>query len=145
MDLLKGKTAIITGAARGIGKHIALAYAKEGANVAFTDIRMDENMTSLQEELEKIGVKAKGYPSDASNFKETEDTVNQIASDFGKIDILVNNAGITRDTLLMRMDEEAWDLVIKKCRAVKLFRFQGRDYRLYKIGCERSGFQGNPQ
>ena len=113
MDLLKGKTAIITGAARGIGRHIALAYAKEGANVAFTDIKMDDNMKSLQEELEKSGVKAKGYPSDASNYTETEETVKQIAADFGKIDILVNNAGITRDTLLMRMDEETWDLVIK--------------------------------
>lgn len=113
MDLLKGKTAVITGAARGIGRHIAIAYAKEGANIAFTDIRLDDNMISLQDELEKLGVKAKGYPSDASNYAETEDTITQIATDFGTIDILVNNAGITRDTLLMRMDEETWDLVIK--------------------------------
>ncbi len=113
MDLLKGKTAVITGAARGIGRQIALSFGREGANVAFTDLNLDDNMKSLETELESMGVKAKGYASDASNFQQTDDVVNQIVSDFERIDILVNNAGITRDTLLMRMDEETWDMVIK--------------------------------
>ncbi len=113
MDLLKGKTAVITGAARGIGRQIALSFAREGANVAFTDLNLDDNMKSLETELGAMGVKAKGYASDASNFQQTDDVVNQIAGDFERIDILINNAGITRDTLLMRMDEETWDLVIK--------------------------------
>jgi 3-oxoacyl-[acyl-carrier protein] reductase len=113
MSLLKGKTAVITGAARGIGRQIAITFASQGANVAFTDIRLDENMSSLEKELNDMGVKAKGYASDASDYTQTDDVVNQIVKDFERIDILVNNAGITRDTLLMRMDEETWDLVIK--------------------------------
>lgn len=113
MELLKGKTAVITGAARGIGRQIAMTFAAEGADIAFTDIRLDENMVSLEKELLKRGVKAKAYASDASDYKQTDEVVNQITSDFGRIDILVNNAGITRDTLLMRMDEETWDIVIK--------------------------------
>jgi len=113
MGLLTGKNAIVTGAARGIGRQIALGFAKEGANVAFTDLKVDENMQSLEKEINALGVKGKGYASDASQFAQTEEVVNQIAADFGTIDILVNNAGITRDTLLMRMDEETWDLVIK--------------------------------
>ncbi len=113
MDLLKGKTAVITGAARGIGRQIALSFAGEGANVAFTDLSIDDNMKSLESELEALGVRAKGYASDASNYQQTDDVVNRIVADFERIDILVNNAGITRDTLLMRMDEEAWDLVIR--------------------------------
>lgn len=113
MGLLTGKNAIVTGAARGIGRQIALAYAKQGANVAFTDLKADDNMLSLEKELSALGVKAKAYVSDASDYAQTEVVVNQIAADFGTIDILVNNAGITRDTLLMRMDEETWDLVIK--------------------------------
>ena len=113
MDLLKGKTALITGAARGIGRQIALTYAGDGANVAFTDLNLDDNMKSLEAELKALGVEAKGYASDASDFQQTDDVVNQIITDFGRIDILVNNAGITRDTLLMRMDEQTWDMVIK--------------------------------
>jgi len=113
MSLLQGKTAVITGAARGIGRQIALAFAKEGADVAFTDLSMDENMESLEKELTAMGVKAKGYASDASDYEQTDKVVNQIVADFGRIDALVNNAGITRDTLLMRMDEETWDMVIK--------------------------------
>lgn len=113
MELLKGKTAVITGAARGIGRQIAISMAGEGANIAFTDLRMDDNMVSLEKELNGMGVKAKAYASDASDFAQTEETVNAIQADFGSVDILVNNAGITRDTLLMRMDEETWDLVIK--------------------------------
>lgn len=113
MDLLKGKVAIVTGAARGIGRMIALKFAEEGADVAFTDLSKDENMESLERELNDMGVKGKGYVSDASNYEQAHQVADQVAEDFGKIDILVNNAGITRDTLLMRMDEDMWDLVIK--------------------------------
>lgn len=113
MDLLKGKVAIVTGAARGIGRMIALKFAEEGADVAFTDLSRDENMESLEKELNDMGVKGKGYVSDASNYEQAHIVADQVAEDFGKIDVLVNNAGITRDTLLMRMDEEMWDLVIK--------------------------------
>jgi 3-oxoacyl-[acyl-carrier protein] reductase len=113
MDLLKGKVAIVTGAARGIGRMIALKFAEEGADVAFTDLSRDENMESLEKELKDLGAKGKGYVSDASNYEQAHQVADQVAEDFGKIDILVNNAGITRDTLLMRMDEDMWDLVIK--------------------------------
>lgn len=113
MDLLKGKVAVVTGAARGIGRMIALRYAQEGADIAFTDLSRDANMDSLEKELSGLGVKGKGYVSDASNFNEAQQVVDQVVADFGKVDVLVNNAGITRDTLLMRMDEEMWDLVIK--------------------------------
>jgi len=112
MKLLEGKTAIVTGASRGIGKAIALEYAQEGCNVAFTDLFEDENMKATEAELQALGVKAKGYASDASKFDDTERVVNQIVEDFGRIDVLVNNAGITKDTLLMRMTEEQWDAVI---------------------------------
>jgi 3-oxoacyl-[acyl-carrier protein] reductase len=113
MDLLKGKVAVVTGAARGIGRMIALRFAQEGADVAFTDLSRDDNMDSLEKELSELAVKGKGYVSDASNFEEAQQVVDQVIADFEKVDILVNNAGITRDTLLMRMDEEMWDLVIK--------------------------------
>jgi len=113
MDLLKGKVAIVTGAARGIGRMIALRFAQEGADVAFTDLSRDENMESLEKELSDLGVKGKGYVSDASDYEQTHQVVDQVVEEFGKVDVLVNNAGITRDTLLMRMDEEIWDLVIK--------------------------------
>jgi 3-oxoacyl-[acyl-carrier protein] reductase len=112
MKLLEGKTAIVTGASRGIGKAIALKYAQEGCNVAFTDLFEDENMKATEAELLSLGVKAKGYASDASKFDDTERVVNLIVEDFGRIDVLVNNAGITKDTLLMRMTEEQWDAVI---------------------------------
>lgn len=113
MKLLEGKTALITGASRGIGKAIALKFAREGANIAFTDLKFDEAAQQLEKDLQSMGVKAKGYASDASSFEDTEKTVDTIASDFGRIDILVNNAGITRDNLLMRMTEFDWDLVMK--------------------------------
>lgn len=112
MGLLDGKTAIVTGAARGIGKAIALKYAAEGANIAFTDLAIDENALATQKELEALGVKAKGYASNAANFEETEKVVAEIHKDFGRVDILVNNAGITRDGLMMRMSEQQWDMVI---------------------------------
>lgn len=112
MKLLEGKTAIVTGAARGIGRAIALAYAENGANVAFTDIKVDENTEALEKELNEKGVKAKAYASDASNYDQAQQLVKDILTEFERIDILVNNAGITRDTLLMRMSEEQWDMVI---------------------------------
>jgi len=113
MTLLKGKTALITGGSRGIGREIALKFAQEGANVAFSDLAIDDNFNALEKELSDMGVQAKGYASDASSFEDSEKMVNEIAKDFGTIDILVNNAGITRDNLLMRMTEADWDLVIK--------------------------------
>ncbi len=113
MGLLQGKTALITGAARGIGRSIALVFAREGANIAFTDLNIDENVKSLEAELTEIGVKAKGYASDASSFEDSVKLVEKILGDFGKIDALVNNAGITRDNLLMRMTETDWDLIMR--------------------------------
>ncbi len=112
MGLLDGKTAIITGAARGIGKAIALKFASEGANIAFTDLKIDENAQNTQKEIEAFGVKVKGYASNAANFEDTANVVAEIHKDFGRIDILVNNAGITRDGLIMRMSEQQWDMVI---------------------------------
>lgn len=113
MKLLENKKALITGAARGIGRSIALQYAAEGADIAFTDIRIDDAAQSLVQDIKAMGVKAKAYASDASNFGECEILVAEVLKDFGAIDILVNNAGITRDNLLMRMTEADWDLVIK--------------------------------
>lgn len=110
--LLMGKTALITGAARGIGKAIALKFASEGANIAFTDLKIDENVQATEKEIEAFGVKAKGYASNAADFNQTAEVVKEIHKEFGSIDILVNNAGITRDGLMMRMSEEQWDMVI---------------------------------
>ncbi len=112
MGLLNGKNALITGAARGIGKAIALKFASEGANIAFTDLKIDENAENTIKEIEAFGVKAKGYASNAADFEDTAKVVAQIKEDFGTIDILVNNAGITRDGLMMRMSEQQWDMVI---------------------------------
>ena len=112
MKLLEGKTALITGAARGIGKAIALKFASEGANIAFTDLVIDENGEKTKEEIEAYGVKCKAYASNAASFDDTEKIVNEVKNDFGSIDILVNNAGITKDGLMMRMTEAQWDAVI---------------------------------
>lgn len=112
MKLLEGKTAIITGAARGIGKSIALRFAQEGANIAFTDLSIDDNAKQTEKEIAALGVKVKGYASNAADFEDTHKVVDEIVKDFGRVDILVNNAGITRDGLLMRMSEQQWDMVI---------------------------------
>ena len=109
MDLLKGKTALITGASRGIGKAIALKFASEGADIAFTDVKIIPETAS---EIEALGVKVKAYESNAADFAATEEVVSRILADFGRIDILVNNAGITRDGLMLRMDEKQWDAVL---------------------------------
>jgi len=102
----------VTGAARGIGKAIALKFAAEGANVAFTDLVIDENGQATEAEIAAFGVKAKGYASNAADFAQTEEVVKQVKEDFGSIDILVNNAGITKDGLMLRMTEAQWDAVI---------------------------------
>ena len=112
MKLLEGKTALITGAARGIGKAIALKFAAEGANVAFSDLHRDEFMENTEKELMETGVKAKGYASNAASFDDSQKLAEEVLKDFGRIDILVNNAGITRDNLLLRMTEQDWDAVI---------------------------------
>ena len=112
MGLLTNKTALITGAARGIGKAIALKFAEEGANIALTDLVIDENGKATEAEIAAKGVKVKGYASNAADFAQTEEVVNQVKADFGSIDILVNNAGITKDGLMMRMTEAQWDAVI---------------------------------
>ena len=112
MGLLEGKVALITGAARGIGKAIALKFASEGADVAFTDLVINEAAEETIAEIAAFGHKVKGYASNAANFEETHTVVEQILADFGKVDILVNNAGITKDGLAMRMTESQWDAVI---------------------------------
>lgn len=112
MKLLEGKTAIVTGASKGIGRAIATQFAQQGANVAFTYLSSVEKALALEQELQAYGTKVKGYRSDASNFAEAESFANQVVADFGTVDILVNNAGITRDGLLMRMSEQNWDEVI---------------------------------
>lgn len=112
MKLLAGKVALITGAARGIGKAIALKYASEGADVAFTDLTIDENAEKTKAEIEAYGVRALAIASNAANFEESHAAVEQVVKEFGKLDILVNNAGITKDGLMMRMSEQQWDAVI---------------------------------
>jgi 3-oxoacyl-[acyl-carrier protein] reductase len=112
MNLLKGKVAIITGATRGIGKGIALKFAQEGADIAFTYVSSEAQAIEVTKELEAFGVKAKAYKSNAGSLADTEEMVNQVVADFGTVDIVVNNAGITKDGLLMRMSEENWDDVM---------------------------------
>ena len=112
MKLLEGKTALVTGATRGIGRAIALKFAAEGANIAFTYRSQHEAAQSLVAEVEALGVSVKGYPSDAASFEDAHAVVEDVKATFGRIDVLVNNAGITRDGLMMRMDEAAWDAVI---------------------------------
>lgn len=112
MELLDGKVALVTGAARGIGKAIALKFASEGADVAFTDLVINEAAEETVKEIEAFGHKVKAYASNAADFAQTQEVVDQIMADFGHIDILVNNAGITKDGLMLRMSEAQWDAVI---------------------------------
>lgn len=113
MKLLENKTAIITGATRGIGRGIALEFAKQGANVAFTYNSSVDAANSLEKEMEALGVKAKGYQSNAAEFEKAQELVKEVQTAFGSIDILINNAGITKDNLLMRISEEDFDQVIE--------------------------------
>lgn len=112
MKLLEGKTALITGASRGIGKTIALTFARHGAHVAFTDLQADDAAEALKKELLTYGNKVAFYPSDASKYNDAQELIKQVAAAFGRIDILVNNAGITKDNLLLRMEEKDFDAVI---------------------------------
>lgn len=112
MELLKGKTVLVTGGARGIGRSIVKTCALQGANVAFSDLNEDENFKSLITEVSGMGVKCVGYVSDASKYDSANELIDRVVADFQTIDVMVNNAGITRDALLMRMTEEQWDLVI---------------------------------
>ena len=112
MKLLEGKTALITGASKGIGRAIAHRYAEHGANVAFTYLSSIEKGEALAKELEAHGVTARGYRSDASDFEAANALITQVVDDFGQLDILINNAGITRDNLLMRMSEDQWDEIM---------------------------------
>ena len=112
MGLLDGKTALVTGATRGIGRAIALKFASEGADIAFTYRAQEEAAMTLTAEIETMGVRVKAYKSDAASFEDAHNVVADVKETFGKIDILVNNAGITKDGLMMRMDEAAWDGVI---------------------------------
>lgn len=112
MKLLEGKVALITGARKGIGKTVALKFAEQGADIAFTVRAMDEEVLAIIAEIEQMEVKVKAYASDASDFAQSHSVVEQIVADFGRIDILVNNAGITQDTLMLRMSEQQWDTVI---------------------------------
>lgn len=112
MKLLEGKTALITGAARGIGKALALRFAEAGANIAFTDLEINDAAKETESEIAAFGVKVKGYASNAANFEQTHEVVKQIVEDFGSIDVLVNNAGITKDGLMLKMTEQQWDAVL---------------------------------
>jgi 3-oxoacyl-[acyl-carrier protein] reductase len=113
MKLLEGKNALITGGSRGIGESIARVFAAQGAHVAFTYQSSEEKALTIEKELSALGIKAKAYKSDASDFAQAEHLINEVVASFGTIDILVNNAGITRDTLMLRMSEEQWDEVIR--------------------------------
>src|SRR5258708_9492186 len=112
MKLLQGKTALITGASKGIGRSIAIKFAEQGANVAFTYLSSVEQGLALEAELASKGVKAKGYRSDASDFTQADKLITDVVTEFGSLDILVNNAGITMDNLLLRMNQKAWDKIM---------------------------------
>ena len=136
MKILEGKTALVTGASKGIGRAIALKYAEEGANVAFTYLSSVEKGQALEEELKAFGVQAKGYRSDASDYTAAEELIANVISDFGGLNVLVNNAGITKDNLIMRMTEEMWDDVInvnlKSC--FNTVKAVSRNFMKQKVG-----------
>ncbi|MFA6818419.1 MAG: 3-oxoacyl-[acyl-carrier-protein] reductase [Bacteroidales bacterium] len=113
MQLLKDKKVLITGAARGIGKAVALGMAAQGADIAFTDLAIDEQALLTLEQIRSLGVKAVAYASNAASFEDAHHVTEQVVKEFGRIDILVNNAGITRDTLILRMSEQQWDMVLQ--------------------------------
>ncbi len=119
MKLLEGKTALITGASKGIGKSIAEQFAEHGANIAFTYLSSVEKGEALEKDLAARGVKAKGFRSDASNYDAAQELINNVVEEFGALDVLINNAGITKDNLLMRMSEDDWDVIqnvnLKSC------------------------------
>ncbi len=137
MKLLEGKTALVTGASKGIGNAIARKYADHGANVAFTYLSSVEKGQALEKELAAMGIKAKGYRSDASDFAAAEQLIASVIEDFGSLDILVNNAGITKDNLLMRMTEEMWDAVmninLKSC--FNTVKASTRNFMKQRSGC----------
>ena len=112
MQLLKDKKVLITGAARGIGKAVAIEMARQGADVAFTDLKIDDQANETLQEIRAMGVKSVAFASNAASFEETHRVVEQVLQEFGRIDILVNNAGITRDNLVLRMSEQQWDMVL---------------------------------
>jgi len=136
MKILEGKTALVTGASKGIGRAIALKYAEEGANVAFTYLSSVEKGQALEEELKAFGVQAKGYRSDASDYAAAEELIASVISDFGGLNVLVNNAGITKDNLIMRMTEDMWDDVInvnlKSC--FNTVKAVSRNFMKQKVG-----------
>ena len=136
MKILEGKTALVTGASKGIGRAIALKYAEEGANVAFTYLSSVEKGQALEEELKAFGVQAKGYRSDASDYTAAEELIASVISDFGGLNVLVNNAGITKDNLIMRMTEDMWDDVInvnlKSC--FNTVKAVSRNFMKQKVG-----------
>ena len=134
MGLLEGKTALITGAARGIGKAIALKFAEEGANIAFTDLEVNEE---TEKEIAAKGVKAKSYASNAADFAQTEEVVKAVKEEFGSIDILVNNAGITKDGLMLRMTEQQWD-AFHPCLCTRYDASAWRQHYQYGLCCRCS-------
>jgi 3-oxoacyl-[acyl-carrier protein] reductase len=155
MKLLEGKTALITGASKGIGRKIAEKFAEQGANVAFTYLSSVEKGQALEQELQSFGTKVKGYRSDASKFDEADQLINAIVADFGALDIVVNNAGITKDGLLMRMSEENWDEVINVnlksvfnvCKAASKVMMKARKGSIINmssvVGVQGNGGQAN--
>jgi len=155
MKLLEGKTALVTGASKGIGRKIAEKFAEQGANVAFTYLSSVEKGQALEQELQSFGTKVKGYRSDASKFDEADQLINAIVADFGALDIVVNNAGITKDGLLMRMSEENWDEVINVnlksvfnvCKAASKVMMKARKGSIINmssvVGVQGNGGQAN--
>ena len=112
MKLLEGKVALVTGAGRGIGKAVAMKFAEQGADIAFTDLELNDTVLATLADLEQFGTRVKAYASNAADFEQSHKVVEQVVADFGRIDILVNNAGITKDGLMMRMSEAQWDAVL---------------------------------